>query len=80
MEYIINFQNGLTHNIEVDSLEEAKEYAVEEMRFTGENVSIETTIGEVMATSYWIGVSPNESENDSPLVDFNFGFYSEWYE
>lgn len=76
MKFIINYQTGVTEEIEGD-LQAAKEAAVAGFSYTEENVSIQTEEGETVATSRWYGVEPEE--DDSVLVQYaDYGFYQTW--
>jgi len=49
------------------------------MRYTQENVTIEDSERNVVATSYWNSVFPENEEIDGMLVQFgSFGYYSNW--
>jgi len=68
-------------NIKVDSLEEAKEIALEEMNYTGNSVIIKDEHGGEITRSIWFGVVPSESELENGLVleQFgDFGYYQIW--
>lgn len=77
MKFIINYHTGVVHEIEAEDLAEAKQIAVEGMTYTQQKVSIEQEDGEVLATSYWFGVAPDE--DDAVLARFgDYGFYQLW--
>ncbi|MCY7574254.1 hypothetical protein [Bacillus pumilus] len=72
----INYHTGVSEEVE-GNLEEAKEIAKKGMSYTQEKVTIETMDGDVLATSYWYGVEPEE--DDSVLEQFgSYGFYQTW--
>jgi len=77
MELIINYCNGFVENVDCANLDEAKDLAVQGMSYTQANVRIESGEGELLSTSHWYGVEPNE--DDTPLETFGtFGFYGDW--
>ena len=77
MKFVINYHTGVKDVVEVNSLEEAKQIAVEGMTYTQQKVTIEQEDGEVLATSYWFGVAPDE--DDAVLARFgDYGFYQLW--
>jgi hypothetical protein len=79
MIYVINYQTGIKDEVDMEDLEEVKEFAEERMAYTKENVTIETEEGEVLSISRWYGVSPDEEDEDSILLTFGeYGFYQKW--
>lgn len=74
-KFTINYHTGVTQEIEVYDLNEAKEVAKEGISFTQENVSIEQD-GETLAVAQWYGVKP--SEEDEVLETVGGGFYQRW--
>lgn len=76
-KYFINYHTGTgNQTVNVYDLNEAKEIAKEGITYTQENITIETLDGEVITTSRWWGVSPNE--DDIVLEVIGGGFYSIW--
>lgn len=75
-KYIINYHTGVTEEVEVNGLSEAKKVAEEGIAYTQENITIETLDGEVIATAYWYGVSPQEGDDVLEVV--GGGFYQMW--
>lgn len=75
MYYIIDYNTGVLegHN---GTLETAKESAIKGMSYTSENVAITNDKGEVITTSRWYGVKPDEE--DDVLVHTSEGFYQTW--
>ncbi|UOC04877.1 hypothetical protein BTT_61300 (plasmid) [Bacillus thuringiensis serovar morrisoni str. 4AA1] len=57
-KYIVNYHTGVTEEVEVNDLSEAKKVAEEGIAYTQEKITIETLDGEVITTSYWYGISP----------------------
>ena len=76
-KYLINFHNGITEEIEVNNLEEARYETTKRMTYTQEKVTIETLDGEVLQTSYWYGTTATE-DDDVLFFIGDFGFYSSW--
>lgn len=74
-KYTINYHTGVSEEVEVMDLQEAKELAYNGISYTQENVSIEQD-GEVITTAYWYGVVP--SEDDEVLVEIGGGHYQTW--
>ena len=75
-KFIINYQTGVTEEIEVYDLKEAKENAKEGIAYTQENITIETLEGKILTTSRWYGVLPEE--DDAVLEIIEGGFYQVW--
>ncbi|MCY1103766.1 hypothetical protein [Shouchella clausii] len=76
-KFNINYHTGVEKEVEVADLQEAKEIAKEGIAYTQANVTIETLDGEVLATSRWYGVEPEE--NDEVLEQIgSYGFYQTW--
>lgn len=75
-KYIINYHTGVTEEVEVKDLNEAKDLAQEGMSYTQEKVTIESSDGKVITTAYWYGVEPDE--DDAVLVNVGEGFYQQW--
>ncbi len=48
------------------------------MRYTGEHIYIGDENDKKVATLLWYGTSPEDG--DEVLIDFGFGFYSEWWD
>ncbi|MED4352196.1 hypothetical protein P9265_07585 [Schinkia azotoformans] len=75
-KYIINYHTGVMKQVEVESLNEAKEIAKEGIAYTQENVTIESEGGEVITAANWYAVEPEE--DDEVLVQVGGGFYQVW--
>ncbi|ARX70161.1 hypothetical protein [Bacillus thuringiensis] len=75
-KYIVNYHTGVTEEVEVNDLSEAKKVAEEGIAYTQEKITIETLDGEVITTSYWYGISPQEDDNVLEMV--GGGFYQVW--
>ena len=75
-KYIVNYHTGVTEEIQVSDLSEAKKVAEEGIAYTQEKITIETLDGEVITTSYWYGISPQEDDN--VLETVGGGFYQVW--
>ena len=76
MTYTINAHNGFTEEIEVDTLQAAKDYADANATYTQENISIDVD-GKAVAIRRWWGVEADE--DDSDIIRFgSYGYYSEW--
>ncbi|MDA2150806.1 hypothetical protein PDN20_19285 [Bacillus cereus] len=75
-KYIVNYHTGVTEEVEVNDLSEAKKIAEEGIAYTQEKITIETLDGEVITTSYWYGISPQEDDN--VLETVGGGFYQVW--
>ncbi|WP_242281637.1 MULTISPECIES: hypothetical protein [unclassified Bacillus cereus group] len=75
-KYIVNYHTGVTEEVEVNDLSEAKKVAEEGIAYTQEKITIETLDGEVITTSYWYGISP--LEDDNVLETVGGGFYQTW--
>lgn len=75
-KYIVNYHTGVTEEVKVSDLSEAKKVAEEGIAYTQEKITIETLDGEVITTSYWYGVSPQEDDN--VLETVGGGFYQVW--
>ncbi|MBU4642477.1 hypothetical protein CN995_01950 [Bacillus cereus] len=75
-KYIVNYHTGVTEEVEVNGLSEAKKVAEEGIAYTQENITIETLDGEVITTAYWYGISPQEDDN--VLETVGGGFYQAW--
>ncbi|MEK7019844.1 hypothetical protein [Bacillus sp. FSL R9-9410] len=75
-KFIVNYHTGVTEEIEVNDLNEAKEVAKEGIAYTQEKITIETLDGEVITTAYWYGVPPQE--DDDVLENVGGGFYQKW--
>ena len=76
MEFVINYQTGVKHNVNAADLNEVKEVALEGIAYTQENVTIETPEGEVLTAARWYGVEPEE--DDQVLTEIGGGFYQVW--
>lgn len=76
-KFLINYHTGITEEVEVNDLNEAKEIAKEGIAYTQEKVTIETLDGEVITTSYWHSVQPEE---DAEILEQfgDYGFYQMW--
>ncbi|WP_431818839.1 hypothetical protein [Bacillus pumilus] len=78
-KYILDFNNGMTEEIEVVDLDAVKEAAENEMAYTQESVYIKDPEGRVLLVSRWNGVEAED--DDEVLCEFGtFGFYSNWEE
>ncbi|PGL78091.1 hypothetical protein CN931_24085 [Bacillus sp. AFS054943] len=75
-KFIVNYHTGVTEEVEVNDLNEAKEVAKEGIAYTQEKITIETLDGGVITTAYWYGVSPQE--DDDVLENVSGGFYQKW--
>ncbi|HFK1488794.1 TPA: hypothetical protein ACGXMX_004893 [Bacillus cereus] len=75
-KYIVNYHTGVTEEVEVNDLSEAKKAAEEGIAYTQEKITIETLDGEVITTAYWYGISPQEDDN--VLETVGGGFYQAW--
>ncbi|WP_350303318.1 hypothetical protein [Bacillus pumilus] len=76
-KYIVDFNNGVTWDLEVDNLDSAKKEAEEGMSYTKENVYIKDPEGRVLLVSRWNGVQADMM--DDVLFEFGSGgFYSTW--
>ncbi|WP_242785853.1 hypothetical protein [Bacillus cereus] len=75
-KYIVNYHTGVTEEVEVNDLSEAKKIAEEGIAYTQEKITIETLDGEVITTSYWYGISPQKDDN--VLETVGGGFYQMW--
>ena len=77
--YIVDFGTG-RGNEEFDTLEEAKEYAEENLCYTQASIDIvDRQSGEIVAAMLWWNVEP--SEDDVVTAKFgDKGFYGEWVE
>lgn len=77
--YTVNFNTGVG-NVEVATLEEAKQVAVDLMTYTQRDITIETEDGEVIATARWYGVKPSEEDYEAGIVlaEIGGGFYARW--
>ncbi|GIX59964.1 hypothetical protein BPADB04_49940 [Bacillus paranthracis] len=75
-KYIVNYHTGVTEEVEVNGLSEAKKVAGEGIAYTQENITIKTLDGEVITTAYWYGISPQEDDN--VLETVGDGFYQAW--
>ncbi|MCU4733492.1 hypothetical protein [Bacillus sp. RCC_6_1] len=75
-KYIVNYHTGVTEEVEVSGLSEAKKVAEEGIAYTQEKITIETLDGEVITTAYWYGISPQEDDN--VLETVGGGFYQAW--
>ncbi|PEE94736.1 hypothetical protein [Bacillus cereus] len=75
-KYIVNYHTGVTEEVEVNGLSEAKKVAEEGIAYTQENITIETLDGDIITTAYWYGVSPQE--DDDVLETVGGGFYQIW--
>jgi len=75
--YVVNFGTG-AGNEELESLESAKTFAVDNCSYTGESIKIEQG-GEEVATLPFYGVAA--ADDDVVSADFgDNGFYGEWEE
>ena len=72
----INYHTGVKENVEVASLEEAKQLAYDGISYTQENVSIQTPDGETITAAKWYGVRPED--DDQILCTIAEGFYQLW--
>ncbi|WP_242503586.1 hypothetical protein [Bacillus albus] len=61
-KYIVNYHTGVTEEVEMNGLSEAKKVAEDGIAYTQENITIETLDGEIITTAYWYGVSPQEDD------------------
>lgn len=60
-KFIINYNTGAgNQEVEVNNLEEAKEFAKLGMNYTQREVTIEDLDGNVVSISRWYGVKPDE--------------------
>lgn len=75
-KYIVNYHTGVKEEVEVNDLSVAKKVAEEGIAYTQEKITIETLDGEVITTSYWYGISPQEDDN--VLETVGGGFYQVW--
>lgn len=76
-KYIVDFNTGVAHELELDSLMEAKTYAIEQISYTQENVRIiDGATNEELTCAAWFGVEP--TEEDEVLVHIGNGFYARW--
>ena len=76
-KYILDFNNGMTEEIEVVDLDAAKEAAESAMAYTQESVYIKDPAGGVLLVSRWNGVQADVM--DDVLFEFgSAGFYSTW--
>lgn len=81
--FIINYNNGFTIELEGNDLREVQKVAEEQMSYTGQNITIETEDGQILAVSRWYGYEPSEGEKEDGFVltEFgNSGFYGTWEE
>lgn len=77
-KYFINYHTGAgNQEVEVYDLDEAKQIAKEGIGYTQENVTIETTEGEVVTTAIWFGVKPEEDDS-TVLEEIGGGHYQLW--
>ncbi|OMF35251.1 hypothetical protein BK133_11115 [Paenibacillus sp. FSL H8-0548] len=74
--YIINYNTGITEEVSVADLQEAKEIAKAGINYTQQNITIESLNGEEITTARWCGVRP--SEEDEVLEIIGGGFYQTW--
>lgn len=74
--YVVNFNNGVKHEIENANLFEVKKIAEAGMSFTNEDVSIETLDGSVITVAQWWNVEP--TEEDVVLTVIGKGHYQPW--
>ena len=75
-KFIIDYKTGVTENVEVYDLNEAKEIALEGIAYTQEHVVIKNEDGEVLTQATWYGVEPEE--DDHVLITVGEGFYQTW--
>lgn len=77
-KFTIDYNTGITDEVEVTDLAEAKKIAEEGMAYTGQNVIIKDENGEAVTESRWWPHAPNPDE-DFVLVQIgNEGFYEVW--
>lgn len=76
--YTVNFNTG-AGNQEANTLEEAKQLAVEGISYTQENITIEKD-GEAITTARWYGVEPSEEDYEAGIVleEIGGGHYALW--
>lgn len=75
-KFVINYHTGVTEEVEVNDLAEAKEIAKNGIAYTQESISILDKNGEVVTESHWFGVNP--SDEDCVLEEIGGGFYQIW--
>ncbi|WP_375102348.1 hypothetical protein ACDZ28_00670 (plasmid) [Paenibacillus sp. RS8] len=75
-KFVINYHTGVTEEVNVYDLNEAKEIAKDGIAYTQQNVTIEYPDGNVITTSYWYGVHPQEEDNVLEVI--GGGFYQTW--
>jgi hypothetical protein len=74
-KYVINYHTGVTNEVAVSDLDEAKQIAKTGIAYTQEDISIEKD-GETVTASTWYGVQPGEE--DQVLEMLGGGFYQLW--
>ncbi|AMQ66665.1 hypothetical protein FDG96_gp06 [Bacillus phage Mgbh1] len=76
-KYIIDFHTGVRHAVNINTLEEAQEFALSCLAYTGEKITIIDDRNNVVSVARWWAHEPNE--DDDVLVQFgSFGFYETW--
>ncbi|MED4172577.1 hypothetical protein P4631_09030 [Halalkalibacterium halodurans] len=76
-KYIIEYHTGVRHEVNVNTLEEAQEFALSGLAYTGEKITILDDCNNVVSVARWWEHEPNE--DDEVLVQFgSFGFYETW--
>lgn len=75
-KYEISYNNGVVHEVEVESLEKAKKRAIEHLTCTRKDITILKNGEPIIISRYRI---LRVYENDNILRDFgNQGFYTDW--
>lgn len=80
MEFTINFNNGIRHQEECESIENAMKIADERAAYTQESITIENEFGDILARRPWYGCSSGIEETTNPIKFGDFGFYGDWIE
>lgn len=77
--YKVNFNTGVG-NVTAETLEEAKQSALDGMGYTQQAIVIEDEHGNEITRSQWYGVEPSEEdyENGNVLEEIGGGFYQRW--
>lgn len=76
-KFIIDYNTGITDEVEVADLAEAKKIAEEGMAYTGVSVIIKDSNGEAVTESRWWPHAP--TDEDFVLVQIGSeGFYEVW--
>ncbi|PGK15231.1 hypothetical protein CN895_07740 [Bacillus cereus] len=76
-KFIINYHTGVKEEINVHNLDEAKKIAKEGISYTQKNVSIETIDGEIITSTSWFGVTPEDDDEILEQIG-DYGFYQMW--